>query len=99
LLLSVAVVCVPAVVTGAGPASAADAAVFGAYAGVFADADAGADHGDTGDEHGSGWGPAALLDRMLQAGPVAAPFVMVSAVMVVANRRANRLQRSARAPT
>ena len=83
---------VPVLVTGAGPASAADAADLGAYAVVFADA--GADHGDTGHEHGSGWGPAALLDRVLHAGPLAAPFLLISTVMLVANRRANRLQRA-----
>ncbi len=97
LLLSIAVVCAPVVVAppAFGSVDAGSATALGVTAGTLADATG--DAGAAGHDHGGGLSPSALLERLLHAGPVAAPFVMISTVMLVANRRANRLHAAARA--
>ncbi len=91
LLVSVLMVCAPVHVATAGPAHAGGTEAFAVVL-----ADGGVDSSDGAHDHGSGWGPAALLDRVLHAGPLAAPFLLISTVMLVANRRANRLGRASR---
>lgn len=50
------------------------------------------------DAHSHGTGVGALVDGLLESGPVAAPFLAIVIVMLVANARANRLARGGRSP-